>query len=236
MNKIKYFLIPLLMGGIFSLNSCNCISGDGEIKTELRKLQEFDEVNILCSGEVFLSQTDEYSVQIKTDGNVLPLVETHIKRKKLTIDLSECVKDYEKLEIHLSSKFYKEINIKGSCSVECENQLSAEDMEIDCSGSGKVEFDLHVNDLETDLSGSGNANFRGVVNEHHLDISGSGSVNAKNLKSDRTDAKVSGSGNCKIYATEEMNAKVSGSGSLTYSGDPKSVSTDITGSGTIKSK
>ena len=106
---------------------------------------------------------------------------------------------------------------------------------VSLSGSGNVEVrDLKGETFECTISGSGNIDVEGEIKEVDFQISGSGEIEAEDLIADDAYVKISGSGDVRLQARESLEGRVSGSGSIYYSGEPKSLSTNVSGSGRIK--
>ncbi len=86
-----------------------------------------------------------------------------------------------------------------------------------------------------DLSyeGVGLLKVSGKVNHFKLRAQGIGFVDAKGLQAESVDAVVEGIGSVEVTATDKLKANVQGIGSLTYFGNPKSVSKVADGIGGI---
>ena len=78
---------------ITAIITCSCVvvipgetvEGSGNIITEEREVAEFTKVHLKGSGNVIVSQGQTQSLQVKTDDNIMPLIETDVSDKKLTI-------------------------------------------------------------------------------------------------------------------------------------------------------
>lgn len=73
----------------------------------------------------------------------------------------------------------------------------------------------------------------GTVDPQTIQISGSGTVRNFNFVSRITIVTVSGSSDIEVTATKVLNAIVSSSGNIRYQGNPASVNTRISGSGSV---
>jgi hypothetical protein len=69
-----------------------------------------------------------------------------------------------------------------------------------------------------------------------VSISGSAAIDAFGLQSQNADVDAKDAGSLKLFVTDKLSGELSGSGNIIYKGNPKNVSTKITGSGTIQSK
>lgn len=106
---------------------------------------------------------------------------------------------------------------------------------FDLRGSG--DLDIRRYDHPTfavDVSGSGDVEAQGRVETVVVDNSGSGSVDLSDLKAKDAVFDVSGSGGGALFATNKAKIDISGSGDVELRTEPKTVSTEITGSGEVR--
>ncbi len=218
--------------GIFG----NQTVGSGKLVTENRTVAEFNNLELTCSADVILTQGEPLAVSIEGDDNIVPLIETTVTDRKLTIKTESFTsfRITKPLIVHVVVPALLSIRVTGSGDVKIAKWMG-ESMDFYSSGSG----DISVDDLETvritvRMSGSGDILFKsgGVVENHTVSISGSGDYKAL-LESREVDATTSGSGNISIWATEKLSARVSGSGDIQYYGSPTLDKSD-TGSGSVE--
>lgn len=74
------------------------------------------------------------------------------------------------------------------------------------------------------------------IDDQDLNISGSGRYQAEQLRSKSVKIDMSGSGMASVNASEVLDIHMSGSGTLAYTGDPKQVTQDISGSAKLIKK
>ena len=106
---------------------------------------------------------------------------------------------------------------------------------FDVRGSG--DLDIRRYDHPTfavQVSGSGDVSAAGRVETAAVDNSGSGYVNLGDLKAKDAVVDVSGSGGGALFATNKAKIDISGSGDVELRTEPKSVSSEITGSGEVR--
>ena len=205
----------LLADGLFKrLFRSDAIEGSGDLITEERDVRQFDKIKSSGSFDVFVEVGPAQSVKITFDDNLIDIIETKVRGKTLRIDNEESF-----LSDHV-----------------CKVEITVPELEaVTLSGSGNVEVVALKSDIfECSISGSGNIEVEGEVQEVDFKISGSGEIQAEDLEADDAYVKISGSGDVRLQARESLEARVSGSGSIYYSGNPNSLSTNVSGSGHIK--
>ncbi len=240
---IPILIISLLVAVIASgcivvdLNGCGkkAVKGSGDVVTEERQLPDFETIKLKGIGRVVLTQSQSHSVAIKTDDNIMPLIETEVHADQLVISQGNYNLKPTTLEFDISVSHLKGIAVSGSGDVIGKSRFVSDDFYAKISGSGDMALELDVIDLETNISGSGSMTLSGQTNRHHASISGSGKINAFDMHTRNVSLKVSGSGDCRINATDTLDARISGAGDVVYSGHPR-ITSKISGSGKLESR
>jgi hypothetical protein len=206
---------PLLADGLFQrLFRDKGIRGSGDIITEEREVREFNEIKSSGSFDIFIEVGPARSVKITFDDNLIDIIETDVRGKTLRIGNEESYSSDRVCKVEITIPELEAVSLSGSGNVEVKN--------------------LKGDAFECSISGSGNIEVAGEVREVELKISGSGEIEAEDLVADDAYVKISGSGDVRLQARESLEGRVSGSGSIYYSGNPQSLSTNVSGSGRIK--
>ena len=102
------------------------------------------------------------------------------------------------------------------------------------SGSGGLSVhDYSQPALDIALNGSGAIDIDGKTKALKLDQAGSGAVDLSSLDAQDADISLSGSGNAEVHATGKAQVGISGSGTVALTAKPASLTTSISGSGTV---
>ena len=234
----KILFIILIVPFIFTINSCNlfCEKGGGDVTKEIRTLTEFNEIEIDGQAKVFLKQDSETSVKVIIDSNLLAYVITEVSGGKLKIYEDKCLEEITRYKIYISTPNITKLYVDGAIQLKGEGKIKTEKLYIETKGAGDVKLKLDVDELETETKGSGNLNLKGTADDFDIELEGAGSIEAFGLTSKNIEAEVSGAGTCEIDVRDKFDGDVSGSGKIYYKGNPKKVSTDVSGSGSIKAK
>jgi hypothetical protein len=232
-------LLALLVHGciVIDLDGCttSTVKGSGNIVTEETQVSEFKEVSLKGTGKIFISKGPAHSLQIETDDNILPLIETTVSNGKLTISHEGYNPKTTTLNYFITVRELDGISIYGSGDALCNSQFIAEDFYAEIKGSGDISLDLEVKNLKSEISGSGNINLSGKAISHMASIKGSGGIDAFAMASEDVSVSIKGSGDCKVNATRILTAEIAGSGDVYYKGRPR-INSSIKGSGALKSR
>lgn len=106
---------------------------------------------------------------------------------------------------------------------------------FEVNGNDRLTIENYDQDrLTLDLSGSPEVTARGRAGELTLDISGSGQAELGELATERAAVDISGSGEATIAPRDRASIDISGSGEVVLLTNPPSLSTDVSGSGSIR--
>lgn len=199
----------------------------------------FSELSLGIAANLYLKQGSETRIEIECDDDIFDDIEFEMKGDRLVIKKEgswSMGNGWRRSEvtIYVTMREIEGLSVSGSGMIEGQGKLTTEDIRLSVSGSGDMDLEMDSDELDMRISGSGSISLNGNAEEAEAKISGSGKVKAEDLKVRVFEASISGSGSCYITATEEVNARISGSGSVYYSGDPKRVISNSSGSGKVR--
>ena len=211
----------LLSMTLFALSGCkfsgfNATTGSGTMKLEKRALPTFTAVEISGAYDVEIVAQKDQNFEVEGDDNLLPLIKTDVKDGVLKIYNENSFSTKHKLRVRISLSSLEGISTSGASDIVASNVKSEE-------------FDINA-------SGAGNMQVSGETKTLKVDISGAGQIDAKDLRAQKVTITSSGAAQADVYASEELRANVSGAGNVTYYGNPKTVSEDTSGAGSISKK
>jgi len=140
----------------------------------------------------------------------------------------------ERVEIYITVNEINDLSVGGSGKIIGENKFTSDNMDIDVSGSGRIEFNTDAKNMEISISGSGKIELKGTSKNNDLHISGSGKLLAEYMEAESYEVHISGSGSARVNVKTMIDARISGSGSVYYKGDPDKVRSDVSGSGRVR--
>jgi hypothetical protein len=228
------YKILALLSFLLLANSCSsffCEEGNGIMVKEKRDLIGFSEIDLIGSGDLIITQGDNWSVEVETDSNLTDKIITEADGEDLILkSKAGCA---TKLTYYVTLPMLAEIEIKGSGNAMASGKIESESLELEIEGSGDINLsDIEVQKLVVMIEGSGDISLKGSSERTDIEIEGSGDLDALALKSGRTDIEIEGSGNASIHASEELKIRIYGSGNVSYKGKPD-LDQKIDGSGDV---
>lgn len=210
------------------------LRGDGQIRTEDRPVSNFTAIRSGGSFQLVITEGNSPAVQVETDGNLLPYVETKVAAGRLRVETANGVnlKPSQKIIVRLTVKQLDRLDLSGSCEVKSTNTLEMGHMRMNISGSSSITLDGNASSVEAHVSGTTHLCLRGKARSASYHISGTGEVEAADLVTEGTEINISGIGNLHVNATQTLAVSVSGMGKVKYKGDPR-VSQHVSGMGSV---
>ena len=214
------------------------IKGNGDFKTELRTVSNFDKIGVAGSFDVELIKGNKSEITIKADENLLEYIITEVENGKLKIKTKKGyqLKATKTIKIIATFSNLEVIAMAGSGDIFSKDEINSENLKLSLAGSGTINLTVSTTNLKTSIAGSGNINLNGNSTKFNCSITGSGNINAYELEADIIKVSTAGSGNANVHATNEINASTAGSGNINYKGNPKIEKTNSVGSGNIRNK
>ncbi|MEJ6022660.1 head GIN domain-containing protein [Ramlibacter sp. PS4R-6] len=191
------------------------VAGNGVVRTQERVVSSFSGITLGIPAKVEVTIGATEALTIEADENLLPLIETGVKRGTLEIKpvRRNLQLEARAIRIVVQARRIEELGIAGAGSITA-GALSAKQLRLDISGSGNVRVD-------------------GTATRFVASIAGSGDIAASRLVADDVDVTIAGAGAVQVAARSRLDVTIAGSGGVTYYGDP-AVSRTIVGAGAIK--
>lgn len=227
----KVLLICILV--LFSCSTSSII-GSGKEEIDIREFGEFNEIEFECSGILNLYYAEKCSIEIKTDDNIMPLIDIVNENKVLSLKIDENVRPKVGLVFNIYLNNLKNINLLGSGDIFIKESFEGDEFLIKLLGSGDIftEKEIKYKKVSILITGSGNVKVSGECETETIDIVGSGDVEAKDLKFKTGTVNITGSGNTIVNSSNEVMAEITGSGDIYQYGRGR-VNADISGSGKV---
>jgi len=242
-----------------------CISGEGEMETQLIELkQPINQISLASTGTLILKQGAEQLIEIRAHANVIEhLVDNSSTKNGLwKISLGDCEEKIKKeeLQIFVTLPTLVGLALARDGDVKTEGVFdNIEEIKLIVAGSGNMDVTLGSNvrnintflndngDLNLTLEGQaqkvktfisdyGNCTLSGAAEMLEIFVRGKGDVKALNLTAQNCSINTDETGDCEVQVENELNVIVSSSGNVCYKGHPTVIiEKDEGGSGEVSS-
>ncbi len=197
------------------------LKGNGNLKSETRKVSGFKGIDIGGGFAVELTQGKDESVRIEADENLLSNIKTEVKNGILHIYNDKGISTSKGLKAYITAKQLNSIDISGGVKVTGKSTFKADAFKMDLSGGSKVTLAIDTKSLEADMSGASKVDLTGKADELNMNLSGASNVNTQELESKRVTIEASGASKVKVFARESLDINASGASAVFYKGSPK---------------
>jgi hypothetical protein len=196
-----------------STTGTTVLVGSGTASSETRAVPPFNAIVLAGSNTVTVHVGGTQEVVVRGDDNVVPHVTTEVREGTLVIGADRSFQTAEPLTVEVTVPGLVDARLAGS------GQVTVEGVDADVFGAT--------------LPGSGVLRVSGSTDRLSAELSGSGQLVLDELDANDVEAVVSGSGQLRVHAARSLDANVSGAGQIVYTGDPSTVTSKVTGTGTV---
>jgi hypothetical protein len=211
-------------------------TSSGQMGSKEFALQDFKEVAMKGSFDLYLSQGDEASLEVSGDESLVSLVEVSQEGDVLTIFLKRPNTEFnltEDLKVSLTVHQLEKIAFEGVGQIKSTQELALKDFKIEGNGVGNVLLELDASQVEAALNIVGKVELLGKTDRLVLKNDGIGAIDASRLISRDCKVESSGIGAVSMHCTGELSLEMSGIGSVTYKGNPTVIHEKVSGLGKV---
>ncbi|PZF74027.1 head GIN domain-containing protein [Taibaiella soli] len=228
--------LVLVLCSSCGLSSCEKISGQGPVVTEVRTINNFTGINTSIEGDVYVYQDSVYKVELLAQQNILDAIESSVDNGVLNIGFKSSVRigPHDRIKVYITMPAVRSLAVSGSGLLSALQPIEADDVELKIAGSGNISLSsLAGNKVSGTIAGSGNITvLDGSAYSEQININGSGLLDLAGIASQNADVNLSGSGASKVNIQKVLNASISGSGTIYYTGNGQ-INSNVSGSGKV---
>lgn len=234
MKKIPVILaVVALAFAVSSMSNCtgpiNSITASSTMAKEIRKVSDFDKVEVEGIFEVEVTYSSAEEVEIEAPENIMEYIDLKVKSGTLSIEIDKRtqIKSSCSIKVHIKTAKLNGFELSGASSVQLNNTLKDSELTIESSGAATFKGDVKVREAEIELNGASTTSLSGSAEDATIELSGASQLNSYKLEIDNLEVELSGASSAKVTSLKSMKGDISGASSLTYDGNPgvKQVST-----------
>jgi hypothetical protein len=232
----KYSLILIALG---IATSCNLIFDEGEWKTELRVVSEYEKVSVECVCEVYFHYNETYKIEVHYYDKHLSDITTKVSKGELTISNNPSNQNYnshKNPEIHLYAPTLKSIKVEEEFGAGFFSYDAIINSRLNIEvNSDLIELDMTINvdSLFIDVNNSaGLIELEGLAGRSTIVNNGEATIKAKNLSIQQLNIRHQSSVDAEFTVNERLSYRILRSGDLIIWGNPQH-SGETLGSGNL---
>ncbi len=236
---MKYLSLILITS--LAISSCNIIDserikGNGKITLKTYDLKNFSNLDLGSSMEVHITQSNNYSVKIETDENLLNYLYVRVNDgNTLEVDVKDNINldASDEVKVYISVPSLDKVNLSGAAQLQTEGKFVQEKkIEFDLSGASSGNISVRAPQVELEASGASTLTAEGECRDVKASASGASTINSFDLKSENADIEASGASTVHVFSSLKLNARSHGASSVKYRGTPQ-VTQDVSGASSV---
>jgi hypothetical protein len=232
-NSLTGYLVVAAVFVLMIGTSSSMTGAAGPVIKQERQVGPFSGLEIGGAFHVYLSQGERESLVIEAEEGDLDRIITEVVGNNLRIHTKNWNNCHGPLNIYLTFKDLKYIDLSGAVDVTAENPLKFSQLELEISGAADVELPFTAEKLTSEISGASEVDLEGECEYADLEISGATEFSAMNFRVTNMNLELSGASDAKVHVTGELIVEASGASSVSYKGNPK-VMAETSGASSIK--
>ena len=214
---VKFLTLTALAFVLLLLSGCRWagVKGNGGVVSDKRTAPPF--TRLAADGAMEVRWTaGAPSLSITTDSNLLDYLRTRVSDGELHIEWMKPLRGTRGIKVNISSPSLDHVQLNGAVQF-VGSRLSGPELYLEANGATKVTFEGNVNALSAEMNGASR-------------------LNAESLITRAMELSISGAGRAEVHVTEVLRVEIAGAGKVIYSGEPKTVTREISGAGSVRKR
>lgn len=176
------------------------VEGGGTVITEPRNVENFYNVIVSGSTNVFITYGDAFVVKVKAYENIISTLETKVQNGTLQIGYKKNINN-DNSEVYITMPALISVTTNGSGNIQTKgNFLGMDYFSATTNSAGMISLE------------------KGSAKNYKISITGSGDVKSFGFLSDQATVSTSGSGDAELTVVKNLKATLKGSGNVYYKG------------------
>jgi hypothetical protein len=235
--KSVNFIIAI--GALLVVSACNLNinmgeNGNGKVVTEERTVTEdFNEVRGSAGLDVYLTQGAENKIVVEADENLLEYIETNIEEGKLHVTTSENIGRSKAKKVYVTFKAINSVEASSGADVVVNSVLKSQNISLKSSSGANLKVEVFTQELIAKTSSGADLEVSGKASSLNADASSGSELDAKELLVINCNAESSSGAEVTVNVKEKLETNVSSGGDINYYGNPVSVNSNKSHSGSV---
>lgn len=197
------------------------VQGSGKIVDQSRSVAGFDALEIYSAIEARFEPSDQMSVVITCDDNLLPFVTTTVTDNRLVIALkpNTSMRTTEPIRALIKGSSMKSVAVNDASSFEA-SALKGESLALAAHGAGRMTVGaIDADQVEVEAVGASKLKLAGRAGAAKFTISGAAQVDSAELTSENLAIEASGASVAKVNSSS-ITGDASGASKIVVRGEP----------------
>ncbi|MTI30538.1 head GIN domain-containing protein [Xanthovirga aplysinae] len=193
------------------------IKGNGQVIKEERELKDFTQIEVRRGIKVFITQADNFRVEVETDENLISEIMTHVEGDELLIYPTKDIEE-GKVRIYVQMPVITNLGVESAAQIRSNEALHVGHLSLNASSAGALILQIDAETVNADVGSAGSCNIKGTADRLTVRVSSAGSFKASDLEANIGDVRVSSAGKAIVNILDEAQYSASSGGAIRYSG------------------
>jgi Putative auto-transporter adhesin, head GIN domain len=233
----QLFLAALITMQLCTVKAQKFVIDDPNVQE--RKLEaSFTKIEVRSWINVYITQSNEYKLAVggnNADGVSKIVTTVENGTLKITTNGLSSFGKY-KLNVYVSVKEIDNLMLSGACNVSIVDALSANKLNVQCSGASLLKGKIVTQNLDLKISGASDVKLSGNAINAEMQLSGASTLNAFELISDSINVSASGASDAKVNGNKLLQLNARGASTIIYDGAGKLENKSTSGASDIKKR
>jgi hypothetical protein len=209
----------------FDLNFGSGVTGNSTVAEESRSVtEEFTEVHASEGLDVYVTQSDQFSIEVEADENVIDLIGTDIKDGELRIHCIENIGRATK-KIYVTLPEITSLESSSGADLSVTETITATDLNLHASSGSDLSIEVEAQDITAHTSSGADIRISGKTQHLKADASSGSDIKAQELLAETCNAEASSGADISVNVSEKLVAVASSGADVKYTGDASVEST-----------
>ncbi|WP_310992072.1 head GIN domain-containing protein [Aequorivita marina] len=237
---MKSINITLIILATLVLSSCNINlnngeKGNGNVITQERNLTDnFTAIKGSAGLDVYLVQGDKNKLVVEADENIQQYISTEIKNNKLHITTSSNIGWAKAKKVYVTFKELNTIEASSGADVIGNSVIKSQNLSLRSSSGADLEVEVFSQDLIVKSSSGSEVKVSGKSSSLKADASSGSEIDAEELLVVNCYAEASSGAEVNVNVKNKLDTHVSSGGHIKYYGNPVSVNSNKSYSGSVE--
>jgi len=245
MVKFIIYLMKLLIAILVSIFFTSChfngnfdgIKGSGNVITETRTIKEnFRKIEVNSGINLVVEQSENKSVTIEADDNIVSHVTTRVENGTLIIDTDSGFNTEKSPTVVVKLPIISGLTASSGSNIKTNNKLVTENIAIkfDSGSSGEVEVEADFIKIESESGSS--VDVSGIALKAEANSSSGSEIDADSLNANEIFADASSGSSISVDPIVKLDAHASSGASVTYKTLPKTLTKEESSGGSVSAQ
>jgi hypothetical protein len=212
------------------------VKGNGHVTEEVRKVGEFDQIEVSRGMNVYITQGSPAKVVVVADDNLHEYIETEVHGGVLKVYVDANIRWATEKKVMVTVGKLSAVETSSGSNVWSQSQIMSDNLELKSNAGANLTLDVNAKYLTAECSSGANINLSGLAKDGKLETSSGANLKAQELKVEHCKMSASSGGNTFSTVTGALEANASSGGNVYYYGEPSSTDINTSSGGGIHRK